>query len=324
MIIGLTYDLKDDYRELGFSAEAVAELDSEETVSGIETALAQLGYDPVRIGNLRHLMGRLLSGERWELVFNICEGMFGIGREAQVPALLDAFQVNYTFSDPMVLALTLHKGMAKRVVRDAGVPTAPFALVERIEDLPSVDLPFPLFVKPVGEGTGKGITERSRAADAAGLERSCRELLDTFHQPVLVETYLPGREFTVGVIGTGPEAEAIGGMEVLFAQGGGDIYSYQTKRDYEDLVEYRRIPDELVASCHRVALAAWRALGCRDGGRVDLRLDDRNVPNFLEVNPLAGLNPKDSDLPILSRLHGISYGELIGRIVDSSRRRIGL
>ncbi|HNX98397.1 MAG TPA: D-alanine--D-alanine ligase [Candidatus Aminicenantes bacterium] len=324
MIIGLTYDLKDDYRELGFSDEEVAELDSEATVSGIETALAQNGLDSIRIGHLRHLMGRLLSGERWDLVFNICEGMFGIGREAQVPALLDAFQVPYTFSDPMVLALTLHKGMAKRVVRDAGVPTAPFALVERSEDIDGVDLPFPLFVKPVGEGTGKGITTRSRVENRAELDGVCRELLTAFRQPVLVETFLPGREFTVGIVGTGPEAEAIGGMEVLFAAGGNEIYSYETKRDYEDLVEYRRIPAELVPECHRVALAAWRALGCRDGGRIDLRLDGAGVPNFLEVNPLAGLNPKDSDLPILARLHGISYGELIGRIVASTRRRVGL
>jgi len=324
MIIGLTYDLKDDYRELGCSDEEVAELDSEATVSGIETALAQNGLDSIRIGHLRHLMGRLLSGERWDLVFNICEGMFGIGREAQVPALLDAFQVPYTFSDPMVLALTLHKGMAKRVVRDAGVPTAPFALVERSEDIDGVDLPFPLFVKPVGEGTGKGITTRSRVENRAELDGVCRELLTAFRQPVLVETFLPGREFTVGIVGTGPEAEAIGGMEVLFAAGGNEIYSYETKRDYEDLVEYRRIPAELVPECHRVALAAWRALGCRDGGRIDLRLDGAGVPNFLEVNPLAGLNPKDSDLPILARLHGISYGELIGRIVASARRRVGL
>lgn len=324
MIIGLTYDLKEDYRELGYSDQEVAELDSEATVSGIETALAQNGFDSIRIGHLRHLMGRLLAGERWDLVFNICEGMFGIGREAQVPALLDAFQVPYTFSDPMVLALTLHKGMAKRVVRDAGVPTASFALVERSEDIDDVDLPFPLFVKPVGEGTGKGITPRSRVENRTELDAVCRELLAAFRQPVLIETFLPGREFTVGIVGTGPEAEAIGGMEVLFAAGDSEIYSYETKRDYEDRVEYRKIPAELVPECHRVALAAWRALGCRDGGRIDLRLDGAGVPNFLEVNPLAGLNPKDSDLPILARLHGISYGELIGRIVASTRRRVGL
>jgi D-alanine-D-alanine ligase len=223
----------------------------------------------------------------------------------------------------MVLALTLHKAMTKRVIRDCGVPTAAFAVVEGAEDIEGVNLPFPLFVKPVGEGTGKGIGAASRVGNAGELAAACQDLLGRFRQPVLVERYLPGREFTVGVLGTGKKSQALPVMEILLrekAQEG--AYSYENKQNYRELVDYRLIDGELAARCADVALRAWRHLGCRDAGRVDLRLDEGGGPNFIEVNPLAGLNPVDSDLPIICRLAGTSYRDLIGRIMGSALERV--
>jgi D-alanine-D-alanine ligase len=324
MRVGLTYDLRSEYLAMGYGKEETAELDKEETVDAIEGELKALGFETERIGNVLSLTKLLARGKTWDIVFNIAEGVHGIGREAQVPALLDAFSIPYTFSDPLVLALTLHKAMTKRVVRDCGVPTAPFAVVEGAEDIEGVSLPFPLFVKPVGEGTGKGIGAASLVGSAGELAAVCLELLARFRQAVLVERYLPGREFTVGVIGTGKKAEALPVMEILLkekAQVG--AYSYENKQNYREVVDYRLIDGELAGMCSDVSLRAWRCLGCRDAGRVDLRLDERGVPNFIEVNPLAGLNPVDSDLPIICRLAGKSYRGLIGGIMESALERVG-
>ena len=186
MRIGLTYDLRDDYRALGFADEELAEFDFVGTIDAIDAALRSLGHETERIGNVRALAQRLCDGARWDLVFNTAEGVRGFGREAQVPALLEAFELAYTFSDPLVSALTLHKGMAKHVLNDAGVPTTAFCVVADEADLARVALPFPLFVKPVAEGTAKGIDAGSRVADRAALAARCRLLWTRFAQPALV------------------------------------------------------------------------------------------------------------------------------------------
>jgi len=325
MHIGITYDLRDDYLREGYGYEETAEFDRVDTIDGIDAALKSLGHGTDRIGNVRHLVRRLASGDTWDLVFNIAEGMYGVGREAQVPALLDAYRIPYTFSDPLVLALTLHKGLTKTVIRAAGIPTADFAVIEDPADLQSLDLPPPLFAKPVAEGTGKGISESSRVDTHEQLSLLCTKLMHEFRQPVLVETYLPGREFTAGIVGTDNDAAVIGVMEVLFRNHheGEKIYSYHSKSNYEELIDYVIPEREVVQACSDLALAAWRALGCRDGGRVDIRMDSLDRPNFIEVNPLAGLNPVHSDLPIICRLLGIPFQDLIARILDSAMQRIG-
>jgi len=324
MIIGLTYDLKSEYLKEGFSAEETAEFDKEETIAGIEDALQELGYATQRIGHIRQLAARLVSGDRWDMVFNICEGMYGIGREAQVPAILDAYKIPYTFSDPMVLSLTLHKGMTKRVVRDAGLSTPDFALVEEEKDIAGIALPFPLFVKPYAEGTGKGIDASSKVTSREELERRCRALLPQYKTGLIVERFLPGREFTVALAGTGAATRSLGTMEVMFTEKAeAHGYSYLNKEDYVGRVNYRIVDDETAGQCAELAISAWQALNCRDAGRIDLRLDHHGKPGFIEVNPLAGLNPIHSDLPIICRLQGISYVELIGMIMDSAMSRIG-
>jgi len=326
MHIGLTYDLRSDYLAMGFSMEDTAEFDKEDTIAGIESALRELGYETDRIGHAKALVKRLEAGDRWDIVFNICEGLAGVARESQVPAILDLYDVPYVFSDPLVLALTLHKGMTKRVVRDAGVPTSDFCVYETVEDLDGLRFGAPFFVKPVAEGTGKGCSAKSIVRDRAALAGVCDDLVARFRQPALIEPYLAGREFTVGITGTGREAKVVGAMEiVLLANAEEGVYSFDNKSQYEDRVVYPATDpanDPVAAAAERVSLDAWRALGCRDGGRVDIRCDANQNPMFLEVNPLAGLNPKDSDLPILARMAGISYTQLIGRIMASAVARL--
>ncbi|MHB8770252.1 MAG: D-alanine--D-alanine ligase family protein [Syntrophales bacterium] len=323
MNIGITYDLRDDYLAEGYGEEETAEFDHPKTIAAIEGALIELGYTVDRIGHIRALAKRLVAGERWDLVFNIAEGLRGFGREAQVPALLDAYDIPYTFSDPLVLTLTLHKGMTKRIIRDLGIPTPAFAVVESPEEIAGVRLPFPLFAKPIAEGTGKGVTAASKIADRAELERVCRSLLNTFRQPVLVETFLPGREFTVGIIGTGAEAFAPAVLEVHFLEKAErEVYSYLNKEEWHGRIDYRLADDPMARLAEKTALAAWRGLGCRDGGRIDLRADADGIPQFMEVNPLAGLRPGHSDLPILCELAGMPYRELIAGIMRSALKRI--
>jgi D-alanine-D-alanine ligase len=320
--VGITYDLRQDYLAQGFSEEETAEFDRIDTIQAIEQALEDLGFKTDRIGTIFNLTKRIADGKSWDLVFNIAEGLKGFAREAQVPALLDAFNIPYTFSDPLVLSLALHKALTKRVMRDLGIPTPDFFVVENHSDIDLVNLPFPLFAKPIAEGTGKGITPLSKIESPHELEKVCTNLLINYNQPVLLETFLPGREFTVGILGTGNEAEAIGTLEiVLREQAEPTAYSYVNKERCEDLVEYRMVNESLSRKAQEIALKAWQGLGCRDAGRVDLKVDSHGTPNLIEVNPLAGLHPAHSDLPILCRAVGISYRHLIGRIMASALKR---
>jgi D-alanine-D-alanine ligase len=323
MRIGMTYDLRDDYLRAGYSTLETAEFDRAATVDCIERNLLELGHTTDRIGNVKALATRLVAGDRWDLVFNICEGMYGLGREAQVPALLDAWNIPYTFSDTLVCAFTLHKGVTKKVVMAEGIPSPAFAEIRRLQDLEQVDLGMPVFAKPIGEGTGKGITAASRITSAEKLRSVCAELLETYKQPVLVETFLPGREFTTGVLGTGDKARVLGTMEVcLNDKADQAVYSYHNKEYFEELVSYRLLEEpELTARIEEVVLDAWRVLGCRDAGRIDIRLAADGTPNFLEVNPLAGLDYAHSDLPILAGLKGMPFLELITHIIESAQER---
>jgi D-alanine-D-alanine ligase len=323
MNVGLTYDLRAEYLAAGYNEEETAEFDRPDTVDAIEAALRQLGYQTERIGSVRKLIERLAAGAYWDMVFNIAEGLRGFGREAQVPAVLDAYEIPYTFSDPLVMALTLHKGMTQRVLRDLGVPVADFAIVEQESDIAAVDLPFPLFVKPVAEGTAKGITAQSKVNSRQELERECRRTLTTLRQPALVETFLPGREFTVGIAGTGADAVALGTLEIeLLAQAEPHSYTYVNKERCEELCRYTLADLTWAAQAEALSLVAWRGLGCRDAGRVDLRADSVGKLRVMELNPLPGMHPAHSDLPMICTAVHIPYVELIRRIMQSAERRL--
>lgn len=326
MKIGMTFDLRDEYLAAGYSEEATAEFDRADTIDSLENALRALGHQTDRIGHLKQLVSRLAAGDRWDLVFNICEGMHGIAREAQVPALLEAYEIPCTFADPVVMSVCLHKGLTKTLVEKAGLPTPQFAVVENMADVKNVKLPYPLFAKPIAEGTGKGISPASCISSFEELQGVCGELLQRFDQPVLVETYLCGREFTVGLLGSGDEARVLGTLEiVLLSNAEPGAYSYTNKERCEELVRYdlvSGINDHEVQEAERIALAAWKELQGRDGGRIDLRSDGNGQPSFIEANPLAGLHPEHSDLPMIATKVGMPYQQLINEIVQSATKRV--
>jgi D-alanine-D-alanine ligase len=319
--IGFTYDLRDDYLREGYTEEETAELDAAETIGAIEAALTSLGHAVDRIGGATSLTTRLARGDRWDLVFNYAEGLFGFAREAQVPAMLDAFRIPYTFSDGLVMALTLHKGMTKHVVRGLGIPTPDFDVVASDADAARVSLPFPLFVKPVASGSSIGVTADSYVTDRAALESAIRDLVARYRQPVIVESFLPGRELTVGIAGTGARARVLGVLEIALAAGAeAHGYSYANKKHVH--ATYRIANDAVAAQAADIALRAWIGLGCRDLGRVDCRSDRDGRPQFLEVNPLAGLHPVLGDIVILAGFVGVSYMRLIESIVESACERL--
>lgn len=323
MRIGFTYDLRDDYIKKGFTAVEAAEFDTVETIEGIENSLKKLGHTVERIGSVKDLIKELVNGKRWDIVFNIAEGVSGIGREAQIPAILEAYDIPYVFSDPMVLSMTLHKGMAKRIVRDGGVRTPDFRVIYNESDIEDVAMTYPLFAKPLSEGTGKGIGVMSMINDEYQLRDACVFLLNEYRQPVIVERFLPGREFTVGITGTGKRAKVVGVIEINFLpQSESDVYGLINKKNYEEMMKYTVPEKEMYEKCEEVALKVWQLLECRDGGRVDLRNNESGEPEFIEVNPLAGLNPIDSDLPILSRMNGLDYDGLIEQIMTSAIKRL--
>ncbi|MBC8439472.1 MAG: ATP-grasp domain-containing protein [Deltaproteobacteria bacterium] len=321
MKIGLTYDLRSDYLKQGYSLEETAEFDKESTIEGIEQAIALAGFQTERIGHVQSLMKMLLENKRWDLVFNIAEGLYGEGRESLVPALLDAYKIPYVFSGPVTLGIALNKAFAKQIVRDSDVNTPAFHVVSQLSDINEITLEYPLFAKPISEGTGKGIDAASVINSKKELAIVCTNLLKKFNQPVLVEEFLPGREFTVGVLGSGQAAYVPGAMEIIYNKETENFYTYNNKENYVGRVAYEPVKGDLLEECKYVSLNAWRALNCLDGGRVDVKIDRTGKISFIEVNPLAGLNPVISDLPILCQLNNISYQQIIDAILKSAITR---
>ena len=326
LTIALCYDSKEEYLAAGHSALDVMEFDDEGVIAGLEQTLLRLDHQVDRVGRGQVLAQRLAAGERWDLVFNIAEGLAGRGREAQVPALCELFGQPYTFSDPVTCGVTLDKAWAKRIVRDAGLPTPDFTVVHRASDADRIALEPPLFVKPLAEGSSKGVTRRSIIGRRNGVAARCRAMLIDFPEGLLVERFLPGREVTVGVVGNGSASRAIGVMEVLWNERSeARAYTALNKDEYLKRVEYRLVEDgEFAAEAIRIARAAAAALQCRDVARVDLRADASGRLGFLEVNPLPGLHPVRSDLPIMARLAGIAYDDLLASVVDAAATRCGL
>ncbi len=320
MKVGLTYDLRSWYIDRGYSMDETAEFDKQETVDAIENSLRQMGHEPEPVGNTFQLIEALAAGKRWDIVFNIAEGLYGDGRESVVPAILDQYKIPYVFSGPVIMGLSLNKHLAKLVAASAGVPVSPGCLITEFKDLDKCNLNYPLFVKPVSEGTGKGITENSLVRSSEELSKMVKWILSEFHQPALVEEYLPGREFTVGLVGYGDEAVVIGGMEVICANN--LPYSVEVKENYQDYCKYKPLDGDIIGECKDVALGAWKALDAVDAGRVDLKADRNGKICFIEANPLAGLNPIHSDLPILARMYGTEYQTLLEMIMESAIKRM--
>jgi D-alanine-D-alanine ligase len=322
MKIGLTYDLRSWYIDRGYSMEDTAEFDKQDTVNAIDGALRKMGFETEQVGNCFQLIEALAGGKKWDLVFNIVEGLYGDGRESVVPAILDQYKIPYVFSGPVILGISLNKYLSRLIVSAADVPVSPGMLISSAGDIRKCNLHYPLFIKPVSEGTGKGINEKSLLKTPEELKEMAEWILSRFNQPALVEEYLPGREFTVGIIGSGEEAIAIGGMEIECKDN--LPYSVEYKENYQEFCKYIPMAKEFSEECKTVAINVWKALGGVDAGRVDVKADRNGRICFMEVNPLAGLHPIDSDLPILSRMIGIDYQTLIEMIMKSAIKRHNL
>lgn len=335
MRIGISFDLKPaDAPTWPEPDDLFEELDSIETIESIEQVLRRRGHDVVRLGGGGQLLEALVRGgaaERLDGVFNLAEGLGGRGRESQVPALLEMLGIPFTGTDAPGLTLALDKRVAKLLALERGLPTPPFRHVPVGEACVDAGLQYPLFVKPAGEGSSIGIRERSRCTRPDELHALVRHLHATYRQPVLVEEFLPGEEYTVGVIGSGAAARVIGVMQIA-PTGPLDefVYSLEYKRDYCAEIGYR-MTDELLRrgaltparldELHSLALAAHRVFDCRDVSRVDLRCDRRGRVDFIEINPLPGLRPGFSDLANLAAGHGWSYDALVGGILDAASER---
>ena len=314
-----------------------AEWDSPTTIAAVESALSHLGK-VIRLEANEDFPERLREA-RPDIVFNIAEGFHGVNREAHVPAICEFFGIPYSGSDPFTLSLCLDKARTKETLTFHGIPTPKFAVVEKIEDLEAFGRPLslPLFVKPLHEGSSKGITDSNLCWDRAHLLRQTEFLLENYDQPVLVEEYLPGKEFTCAVFGNGDEATVLPIVGMNFEslpKGALPIYSYDAKFVWDrpenplDIFQCpARITRELQASIERVTLDAFRVLGCRDWARIDVRLDAVGVPNVLEVNPLPGILPDPADnscLPKAARAAGIGYDELIQNCLKYAAARQGV
>ena len=247
MKIGLTFDLRSWYLDRGYSMEDTAEFDKQDTVDAIDNALKKMGFETEPIGNCFQLIDALSAGKRWDLVFNIAEGLYGDGRESVVPAILDQYKIPYVFSGPVIMGISLNKHLTRLIVSAAGVAVSPGMLISELKDIEKCNLVYPLFIKPVSEGTGKGITEKSLVHSESELRQMVEYLLTRFNQPALVEEYLPGREFTVGVVGSGDDAIAIGGMEIECKDN--LPYSVEYKENYQVFCKYTPLPPEYSDEC---------------------------------------------------------------------------
>jgi D-alanine-D-alanine ligase len=330
MKIGITYDLKaqgpaapglpDDFQE---------EFDSPETIEAVAAVLRELGHEVAKLGDGRELLERLLADPP-DLVLNTAEGE-GIGRsrEARVPAVLEMLGIPYTGSDPLTMAATLDKDCARRLVASAGVTVPPGAVVHPGEDpgdvVAGARVPFPVIVKPAWEGSSKGLDGQKTVIDSPRDLPAVVDALQRSHrQPVLVEEFIHGDELTVGVLGNAPP-RVLGVMRIVPARPTERfVYNLELKRDVRKVVY--QCPAPLPAATREAvadaALRAFRALGCRDVARIDFRHRD-GIAYFLEVNPLPGLNPETSDLPIMARMVGKNHAWLIESILRVALGRVG-
>jgi D-alanine-D-alanine ligase len=325
--VGLAFNVKPADTPEQLPEDAFEEYDSEATVGHIENALSLLGHDVRRLPAGRGFVDAL-RGAAPDIVFNIAEGEGGRCREAHVPAVLEMLGVPYVGSDPLTLCVTLDKPVAKRLVEHDGFPSPPFRTFRSAEELDSLPFPYPVMVKPVFEGSSKGVRIASRAASLDQAREMVRFVTRTYRQEAMVEAFVPGAEVTVGVLGNDPPRVA-GMMEIVpkTVPPAEFVYSLEVKRDWENRVAYRvppALPAEVLSEIERCALGIYRALGCRDFSRIDFRLDASGTPHFIECNPLPGLSPEYGDLPILADRMGIPYLSLVGEILSHALSRLGM
>lgn len=323
--VGIIFNAK--HGTHGNARDAEAEYDNPATVTAIQKALQAGGYRTVLLEGDAALVDQLKKNPI-DIAFNIAEGIRSRGREAEVPAVLNMLGVPFTGSDETTLCLALDKALTKRLLSTYGIRTPAYAVVSNEAEIDSLHLPFPVIVKPDAEGSSKGIPDACVAANPEGLRKALVNGLGLYHEPMLVEEYLPGREFTVGMLGNGKDTRVFPPMEIIFhcnTKGGYHVYSYDVKQDYQKYIRYEcpaRLTPKQEDAIKSMAAGAFQALGCRDFARVDFRLSADGTPYFIEINPLPGLAPGYSDYPMIAEFCGVSYDELILSILRAALRRL--
>ncbi len=339
MRVGLTYNLKRGEPEEGqeppsTSREAQAEWDEPETVEAVIGALSER-HQVIPIDAAEDPYNALRQS-RPDIVFNIAEGAFGPCREGHIPSILEYLDIPYTASDPLTLNLCLDKSRAKEILAFHQLPTARFHVISDPGGS-SNGLRYPLIVKPLFEGSSMGIRNDSLVESPHELESKVKWLLARFRQPAIIEEFLPGREFTVAILGNGADARALPIVEVRFdslPEGVNPIYSYEAKWVWDQSSNPLEIFDcpaglepDLAKSIEQVCLEAYRTLRCRDWCRIDVRLDAAQRPHILELNPLPGILPKPEDnscFPKAALAAGMTYNQLINEVLDIACRRNGI
>jgi D-alanine-D-alanine ligase len=331
MRIGITYNLSTEAAAAeGIPSDRADEFDSLETVQNIEKGIIAAGHEPVRLGFGLDAIARL-KRQPVDLVFNIAEGLYGRARESQMPAILDMMGIPYTFSDTLALSLALDKTMTKQVLMQEGINTPAFWSVDnpvQVEAIIQTGAPkYPLFVKLSREGSSMGINDNSRVTCDDELRNQVGALLAAYPgSSILIEEFLPGREVTVGVIGN-REPEVLGVMSFKLLSGTEKDFFYtpEIKHNWEKYLVPECPADLTADEYHKVrdlAVSVFKALHCRDCARIDMRFDANGEPSFMEINPLAGLTKGKSDIPVMAELMGLSYEDLISRIIQAAVERI--
>ncbi len=325
--VGLTYDLKTDYKfKKGDPLDANAEFDHPSTIDVIAKAIEANGFKVKLIGNATNLMEKI-DNLGVDIVFNISEGLTGRNRESQVPTLLEMAGIPFVGADALTLGLTLDKVMAKKIFIADGIPTPKFFEVSSLELLTNLDhCKFPLIVKPRFEGSSKGLSENSRVEDMEGLRKQVEYIIKAYKQPALVEEFISGSEFTVAIVGNeSPEVMPVVQIKIDGKLQLKDKF-YTFARITSDRLEYvcpAKINEELKHKLDDLALRVYRAVECQDFGRVDFRVDSQGQPFVLEINPLPSLSTEDVFM-LLAKATGITYEQMIGKILNSAIKRHGL
>jgi D-alanine--D-alanine ligase len=336
--IAFIYDPKAYYLERGYSDTDCAGLADKVTINAVANALGKLGHRVTHVPGIKHLVGHLAAGEdkNWDLVFNFSEGVCGSARESQVPALLEAYGIVYTFSDAATLSICLDKAKTKMLLEHYRIPTSPFVLVP-VYGLKvdyaclAKELSYPLFAKPVSTSTSNGILPSNKISRPEDLEKTIEKLRRQFTaQEIIVEEFLDGREFTVAIIGTSSSARVLGALEMTWYNPEGhdnetsslDFSTRFSKAGREPGQDTGHIHADMAVA--EVALSAYQVLGCRDAARVDIRLDSQkygSVPNVIEVNPLFGLRDDYSLFTCIARNNGMDYNSIIAEVISSALQR---
>lgn len=325
--VGLVYNLKrKHYGEAGYEDEA--EFDSQETIDALRATIEKFGCPVVPIEATKTLSEKL-QDHRVDVVFNVAEGINKRAREAQVPAICDLLDIEHTGSDATCLALTLDKAITKKLLSQDGIATPSYRLFTGNTKSVEPGLKFPVIAKPNSEGTSKGIGAKSVAHNPEELQTKLQELWKQFQSPILVEEYIEGREFTIGVLGNAT-LKVLGPMEIQFKTGSGSfpVYSFEAKQaldpannDYFQLACPVSLGREMDRKISAFAKKVFRSLGCRDVARMDFRVDTKGTIYFIEINPLPGLAPGFSDLTVMAERSGMSYDSLIKRILTPAIQR---